>query len=115
MTAYEMRISDWSSDVCSSDLPLLIKGLLHPDDAREAAQLGVDGLIVSNHGGRQLDAAPAPLDMLPDIRAAVGEQMPLILDSGVRRGRSEARRVGKECGRPYRYRWSLDHYKKNTK
>src|SRR3546814_3342885 len=68
------------------DGPLMIKGLLHPDDAREAARLGVDGLVVSNHGGRQLDAAPAPLDMLPAIRAAVGEQMPLILDSGVRRG-----------------------------
>lgn len=68
------------------DGPLMIKGLLHPDDAREAARLGVDGLVVSNHGGRQLDAAPAPLDMLPAIRAAVGDRMPLILDSGVRRG-----------------------------
>jgi len=66
--------------------PLVIKGLLHPDDAREAVRLGVDGLVVSNHGGRQLDAAPAPLDMLPAIRAAVGDQLPLILDSGVRRG-----------------------------
>nr|WP_255592940.1 alpha-hydroxy acid oxidase [Bordetella sp. BOR01] len=66
--------------------PLVIKGLLHPDDAREALRLGVDGLVVSNHGGRQLDAAPAPLDMLPAIRAAVGNGMTLILDSGVRRG-----------------------------
>jgi len=68
------------------DGPLVIKGLLHPDDAREAVRLGVDGLVVSNHGGRQLDAAPAPLDMLPAIRTAVGDKLPLILDSGVRRG-----------------------------
>jgi (S)-mandelate dehydrogenase len=66
--------------------PLVIKGLLHPDDAREAVRHGVDGLVVSNHGGRQLDAAPSPLEMLPAIRAAVGDQMHLILDSGVRRG-----------------------------
>lgn len=66
--------------------PLVIKGLLHPDDAREAVQLGADGLVVSNHGGRQLDVAPSPLEMLPAIRAAVGDQVELILDSGLRRG-----------------------------
>jgi L-lactate dehydrogenase (cytochrome)/(S)-mandelate dehydrogenase len=65
---------------------LVVKGLLHPDDAREAQRLGVDGLVVSNHGGRQLDAAPSPLEMLPAIRDAVGGKMELILDSGVRRG-----------------------------
>jgi (S)-mandelate dehydrogenase len=66
--------------------PLVVKGLLHPDDAREAARMGVNGLVVSNHGGRQLDAAPSPLEMLPAIREAVGPQVELILDSGVRRG-----------------------------
>jgi (S)-mandelate dehydrogenase len=66
--------------------PLMVKGLLHPDDAREAVNLGADGLVVSNHGGRQLDAAPAAVTMLPVIRAAVGERIELILDSGVRRG-----------------------------
>jgi L-lactate dehydrogenase (cytochrome)/(S)-mandelate dehydrogenase len=66
--------------------PLVIKGLLHPDDAREAVRLGADGLVVSNHGGRQLDAAPSPLEMLPAIREAVGNQVELILDSGARRG-----------------------------
>lgn len=66
--------------------PLVIKGLLHPDDAREAVRLGADGLVVSNHGGRQLDAAPSPVEMLPAIRAAVGDKVELILDSGVRRG-----------------------------
>jgi L-lactate dehydrogenase (cytochrome)/(S)-mandelate dehydrogenase len=68
------------------DGPLVIKGLLHPDDAREAVRLGADGVIVSNHGGRQLDAAPSPLEMLPLIRAAVGERVQIMLDSGVRRG-----------------------------
>jgi L-lactate dehydrogenase (cytochrome)/(S)-mandelate dehydrogenase len=66
--------------------PLVVKGLMHPEDARQAVRLGVDALVVSNHGGRQLDAAPSPLEVLPAIRAAVGEDVELILDSGVRRG-----------------------------
>jgi (S)-mandelate dehydrogenase len=65
---------------------LVVKGILHPDDARHAAELGVDGIIVSNHGGRQLDRAPAALDMLPAIAAAVGERVTLMVDGGVRRG-----------------------------
>ncbi|HEX3995888.1 MAG TPA: alpha-hydroxy acid oxidase [Acetobacteraceae bacterium] len=65
---------------------LLLKGVLHPEDARLAIGMGVDGLIVSNHGGRQLDMAPSPLDMLPMIRSAVGPDVPLLLDSGVCRG-----------------------------
>lgn len=66
--------------------PMVIKGILHPDDARQARALGVDALVVSNHGGRQLDMSPSPLEMLPAIRAAVGDDMELMLDSGVRRG-----------------------------
>jgi (S)-mandelate dehydrogenase len=65
---------------------LLLKGVMHPEDARLALEAGVDGLIVSNHGARQLDMMPSPLDMLPMIRAAVGPDVPLLLDSGVRRG-----------------------------
>jgi (S)-mandelate dehydrogenase len=65
---------------------LLLKGVMHPEDARIAMGMGVDGLIVSNHGARQLDMMPSPLDMLPMIRAAVGPEVPLLLDSGVRRG-----------------------------
>jgi (S)-mandelate dehydrogenase len=65
---------------------LLIKGIMHPEDARVATGLGVDGMIVSNHGARQLDMMPSPLDMLPMIRSAVGPDVPLLLDSGVRRG-----------------------------
>jgi (S)-mandelate dehydrogenase len=66
--------------------PLVVKGLMHPEDAKQAVRLGVDALVVSNHGGRQLDAAPSPLEVLPAIRSAVGDDVELILDSGVRRG-----------------------------
>lgn len=65
---------------------MMIKGIMHPEDARIATSLGVDGIIVSNHGGRQLDNMPSPLEMLPMIRNAVGPDVPLLLDSGVRRG-----------------------------
>ena len=65
---------------------LVVKGILHRDDAIRAAQIGVDGIIVSNHGGRQLDQAPAPLEVLPAIREAVGDKVTLIVDGGVRRG-----------------------------
>jgi (S)-mandelate dehydrogenase len=66
--------------------PLIIKGLQHPDDALTAVARGADGLIVSNHGGRQLDAAPASIDSLPAIAAKTGRQTVLMLDSGVRSG-----------------------------
>ncbi len=65
---------------------VMVKGIMHPEDARIALSLGIDGLIVSNHGARQLDNMPSPLDVLPMIRAAVGPEVPLLLDSGVRRG-----------------------------
>jgi (S)-mandelate dehydrogenase len=65
---------------------LVVKGLLHPEDARIAVGIGIDGIIVSNHGGSQLDLAPSPVDMLAPIRAAVGKKPALLLDSGVRRG-----------------------------
>jgi lactate 2-monooxygenase len=69
-----------------TDLPVLLKGIQHPDDARRAAELGLDGLIVSNHGGRQVDGGIASLDALVDIAEAVGGQIKLLLDSGVRGG-----------------------------
>ncbi len=65
---------------------LVIKGILHPDDARQALEAGVDGIVVSNHGARQLDRAPASLEALPAIRSAVGSRAALLLDGGVRRG-----------------------------
>jgi (S)-mandelate dehydrogenase len=65
---------------------LVVKGVMHPGDAIRAAEIGADGIIVSNHGGRQLDQAPASLDVLPAIKAAVGDRLTVMLDSGVRRG-----------------------------
>lgn len=65
---------------------LVLKGILHADDARRAAQAGVDGIIVSNHGGRQLDRSVAPIDALPRIADAVGGRIAVMYDSGVRRG-----------------------------
>ena len=66
--------------------PLLIKGVLHPDEARQAVARGVDGVIVSNHGGRQLDGAVSALEALPEIVDAVAGKIPVLLDGGVRRG-----------------------------
>ncbi len=66
--------------------PLLIKGLLHPDDAREAVGRGADGVIVSNHGGRQLDGAVASIRALPRVVEAVGGRAPVLIDGGFRRG-----------------------------
>jgi len=72
---------------------LLIKGVLDVEDARFCNQLGADGIIVSNHGGRQLDASPHPLQVLPAIREAVGNKLPLIVDSGIRSGLDIARAI----------------------
>lgn len=66
--------------------PLVVKGILHHDDARICVDLGADGILVSNHGGRQLDAAPAPIDVLPRIADAVADRATLLVDSGIRRG-----------------------------
>jgi L-lactate dehydrogenase (cytochrome)/(S)-mandelate dehydrogenase len=63
-----------------------VKGILHQEDAERAVGLGVDGIVVSNHGGRQLDGAQASLDALPDIVAQVNKRVPVLLDGGVRRG-----------------------------
>lgn len=65
---------------------MTVKGILHPADAEKAMSLGLDGIIVSNHGGRQFDAAPATIDVLPAIRAAVGEKSTILFDSGVMSG-----------------------------
>ncbi len=67
-------------------VPLLVKGLLHPDDARDAVAHGADGIVVSNHGGRQVDGAIAALDALPGIVAAVGGHTAVLMDSGIRSG-----------------------------
>jgi len=66
--------------------PLLVKGLLGVEDARRALRHGADGIVVSNHGGRQLDAAPATIAALPAMLDAVGGRIPVLVDSGMRRG-----------------------------
>jgi lactate 2-monooxygenase len=91
-------------------LPLLAKGVLSPEDAERAIDAGFDGVIVSNHGGRQVDGAIAALDALPAVRAAVGPDFPVLMDSGVRRGSDilKALALGADCvliGRPYM--WGL--------
>ena len=68
------------------DGPLVIKGLQVPDDARRAVDAGVDAIMISNHGGRQLETTPAPVDCIADMRRAVGDDIELICDGGIRRG-----------------------------
>jgi L-lactate dehydrogenase (cytochrome) len=88
--------------------PILIKGIMHPEDAKRAADKNCDGVVISNHGGRQMDQAPAALHMLPAIREAVGSQMTVLIDGGVRRGSDvlKALALGADAvmlGRPYLY------------
>ena len=90
----------------ATDLPILLKGILDPDDARRAREAGVDGVIVSNHGGRQVDGAIAALDALPDVAGEVGGDMAVLFDSGIRGGADAAKALalGAEAillGRPY--------------
>jgi L-lactate dehydrogenase (cytochrome) len=66
--------------------PLVLKGILHPDDAAKAVAMGIEGIWVSNHGGRQIEALPPAIDVLPAIAAEVGSRATLIMDSGVRSG-----------------------------
>jgi L-lactate dehydrogenase (cytochrome) len=73
--------------------PLVVKGVLHPADAEKCVALGVDGIIVSNHGGRQVEGLPAPIDVLPAIARAAGGRASVMLDSGVRSGLDVARAV----------------------
>lgn len=87
-------------------LPLLVKGVMCADDARQAVLAGVDGLIVSNHGGRTLDGQPATIDVLTEIADAVQKRVPLLLDGGIRRGSDvlKALALGASAvlvGRPY--------------
>lgn len=67
-------------------LPILVKGILHPEDAATVAEMGLAGIVVSNHGGRSLDHLPATIDALPMLRNAVGKALPILLDSGIRSG-----------------------------
>ena len=90
------------------DGPIVLKGVLHPDDAVTAADAGIDGLVVSNHGGRQIDGEIASLEALPAIVDAVGDRMTVLFDSGIRTGSDVMKAValgasGVFLGRPYVY------------
>jgi len=98
-----------------TDLPILLKGILHPEDGKLAVKYGVDGIIVSNHGGRQIDGAIAAIDALPHVVQAVrdaGSDMPVLMDSGIRTGADvfKALALGAQAvcvGRPYAYGLAL--------
>ncbi len=91
-----------------TQLPILLKGILHPEDARKAVAVGMDGIIVSNHGGRQVDGSIGALQALPGVVAAVNEKIPVLLDSSIRSGADafKALALGAKAvciGRPYVY------------
>ncbi|MCS7019469.1 MAG: alpha-hydroxy-acid oxidizing protein [Cytophagales bacterium] len=89
-------------------LPIVLKGILHPEDARRAIDEGIDGIMVSNHGGRQVDGAIAAIDALPEIVQAVAGKIPVLMDSGIRSGADafKALALGATAvgiGRPYAF------------
>jgi lactate 2-monooxygenase len=102
---------DWLRELTS--LPIVVKGIQHPDDAREAARRGLDGIVVSNHGGRQVDGAIGSLDALPAIAAATGDDLAVLFDSGIRGGADmiKALALGADAvllGRPYIWGLALE-------
>ncbi|MDB5339269.1 MAG: Alpha-hydroxy-acid oxidizing enzyme [Planctomycetaceae bacterium] len=110
--AWDLAISweffDWLRGV--TKLPLIIKGVLRKDDAAKAVSLGIDGIVVSNHGGRRLDGMPATIEMLPELVQTVGGRAEVYLDGGIRRGTDVliALALGARAvliGRPYA--WAL--------
>jgi lactate 2-monooxygenase len=96
----------------NTKLPIVLKGILHPDDARRALDAGMDGIIISNHGGRQVDGSISTLEALPEIAAVIQGKIPILLDSGVRGGADifKALALGAKAicvGRPYVYGLAL--------
>jgi len=96
-----------------ADLPVVVKGVLHPEDACEAVERGADAVVVSNHGGRQVDNAVPALDALPRVVSSLPDDVPVVFDSGVRRGSDAlvAMALGADAvglGRPYAYGLAVD-------
>lgn len=90
----------------ATDLPIVLKGILHPDDARRAVDDGLDGIVVSNHGGRQVDGAIGALSALPGVVDAVDDEVPVLFDSGIRSGSDIVKAIALGAsavlvGRPY--------------
>ncbi len=114
-TAWDLSLSweffDWLRSI--TKLPLLIKGVLRPEDAKQAVAIGLDGIVVSNHGGRRLDGMPATIDVLPSIVEAVDGRTEVFMDGGVRRGTDvlKALALGARAvliGRPYAWALAAD-------
>ncbi|MBK7811729.1 MAG: alpha-hydroxy-acid oxidizing protein [Saprospiraceae bacterium] len=101
----------WLKEI--SNIPVLLKGILHPNDALQAIKLGIDGIVISNHGGRQIDRVISSLDALVEIKKVVPKDYPLILDSGIRTGTDifMALALGAKTvllGRPYVYALAIN-------
>jgi len=101
----------WLRSITS--LPVLLKGVMHPEDARLAVENGASGIVVSNHGGRQLDTAPATIEVLPAIAAQVDSRIPLLMDGGIRRGTDIVKALAKGAdavlvGRPILWGLTLE-------
>ncbi|MGC3972327.1 MAG: alpha-hydroxy acid oxidase [Pirellulales bacterium] len=108
---FSWEIFDWLR--ARTKLPLVIKGVLRTDDARRAVDAGVQGIVVSNHGGRRLDTMPATIDRLPHIVEAISGKVEVFLDGGIRRGTDvlKALALGARAvliGRPYAYGLAAD-------
>jgi L-lactate dehydrogenase (cytochrome) len=108
-----LRWEDLSQLREMTSLPIVVKGIQHPEDAREAARRGIDGIVVSNHGGRQVDGAIASLDALEPIAEAVGGELAVLFDSGIRGGADvlKALALGADAvllGRPYVWGLALE-------
>jgi isopentenyl diphosphate isomerase/L-lactate dehydrogenase-like FMN-dependent dehydrogenase len=109
LTAHDTSSPTWGEIAWIRDNfagKVVVKGVLSGEDAKRALDLGCDAVIVSNHGGRQLEGAPATIDVLPEVVDAVGDRMEVLLDSGVRRGGDviKALATGAKAvviGRPY--------------
>jgi 4-hydroxymandelate oxidase len=102
---------DWLRSLVK--MPVLLKGVLNPDDAATAVTAGVSGIIVSNHGARNLDTAPATIEVLPSIAARVKRRVPLLIDGGIRRGTDILKAIALgatavQIGRPYLWGLSLN-------